>query len=143
MSGSWTGGGGHGSAPAHSLPGHASGAAPTRIATLDPEQRYRRIGLLGEGGMGRVWLAWDERLARNVAVKEPAGPRAAAAAALLRHEALIAARLEHPGIVVVHDVIDADPPLVRDGMCAGRSARRAAHRARPAGAAHGPRARRA
>lgn len=110
MSGSWTGGGGHGSAPAHSLPGPASGAAPTRIATLDPEQRYRRIGLLGEGGMGRVWLAWDERLARNVAVKEPAGPRAAAAAALLRHEALIAARLEHPGIVVVHDVIDADPP---------------------------------
>jgi eukaryotic-like serine/threonine-protein kinase len=60
------------------------------------------ITTLGEGGMGRVVLARQRSLARDVAVKTPreaAKPRELAA---LVHEARTAGGLEHPGIVPVH-----------------------------------------
>jgi eukaryotic-like serine/threonine-protein kinase len=66
--------------------------------------RYRAIRFLGRGGMGAVWLAEDSVLNRNVALKVLAaeGSSIDLAARLLR-EAQILARLEHPGIVPVHD----------------------------------------
>lgn len=60
------------------------------------------ISTLGEGGMGRVVLARQRSLEREVALKtlqEGAGPEASAA--LLR-EARIAGALEHPGVVPIH-----------------------------------------
>lgn len=68
--------------------------------------RYRLDALLGRGGMGEVWRAWDLRLGRPVAVKLLAGFRAGAADAVSRfqHEARIAARLSHPHVVAVYDV---------------------------------------
>jgi serine/threonine protein kinase len=67
--------------------------------------RYELRGELARGGMGVVYLARDRELDRDVALKvvaaEPADPRATAR---LRREARISARLEHPGIVPVHDV---------------------------------------
>lgn len=67
--------------------------------------RYRINGLLGEGGMARVFDAFDEWLERPVAVKilraetrELPGMRAR-----FQQEALIAARLLHPHIVAVLD----------------------------------------
>lgn len=66
--------------------------------------RLRLLEPLGRGGMGAVWLARDEELGRDVAVKVLAQPLAdEAAQARLLHEARILARLEHPGIVPVHD----------------------------------------
>lgn len=73
--------------------------------------RYERVALLGEGGMGRVWLGYDRVLDRQVALKEPLGDPDGPAARLLRREAAVAARLEHPGIVVVHDIVEADGGL--------------------------------
>jgi serine/threonine protein kinase len=56
--------------------------------------------------MGAVYLGRDELLEREVAVKvahAPVGPGSAALAERLRAEARVLARLEHPGIVPVHD----------------------------------------
>jgi serine/threonine protein kinase len=66
--------------------------------------RYRLIERVGSGGMGTVYLAEDSVLGRRVALKIIDLPelRADLSARLLR-EAQILGRLEHPGIVPVHD----------------------------------------
>jgi serine/threonine protein kinase len=66
--------------------------------------RYRLIERVGSGGMGTVYLAEDSVLGRRVALKVIDLPelRADLSARLLR-EAQILSRLEHPGIVPVHD----------------------------------------
>ncbi|HEY2109818.1 MAG TPA: serine/threonine-protein kinase [Candidatus Acidoferrales bacterium] len=66
--------------------------------------RYRLIERVGGGGMGTVYLAEDSVLGRRVALKVLDLPelRADLSARLLR-EAQILGRLEHPGIVPVHD----------------------------------------
>jgi serine/threonine protein kinase len=67
--------------------------------------RYEIAELIGEGGMGSVYLARDRELDREVALKvlrEPA-PSAEERERIVR-EARILASLEHPGIVPVHDV---------------------------------------
>jgi serine/threonine protein kinase len=67
--------------------------------------RYEVIRRLGRGGMGVVYLAFDRALDREVAVKLLAGAvHDSAACDRLRAEAQILGRLEHPGIVPVHDV---------------------------------------
>lgn len=66
--------------------------------------RYRPLEVIGRGGMGVVWRAHDEELQRDVAVKVLAEHvEAEALSTRLRREARILARLEHPGIVAVHD----------------------------------------
>ncbi len=66
--------------------------------------RYRATQFLGRGGMGMVWLAEDTILHRNVALKVLAAESSSAdLAARLMREAEVLARLEHPGIVPVHD----------------------------------------
>ena len=68
--------------------------------------RYRPLGLLGEGGMGRVEHALDADLMRHVAVKR-LRPNLAGDAAMVRQflwEARVSAYLDHPNIAPVHDV---------------------------------------
>ncbi len=66
--------------------------------------RYELRGEVARGGMGVVYLARDRELERDVALKVIAAETAGLEAAeRLRREARIIARLEHPGIVPVHD----------------------------------------
>ena len=73
--------------------------------------RYRLVGSLGTGGMSRVWLAVDELLHRDVAVKEivlKAGLTEDEQTGLhIRtiSEACAAARVRHPNVVQIHDVM--------------------------------------
>ncbi len=71
----------------------------------DAGARYDVREEVGRGGMGVVYLAHDRHLARDVALKVLAfeGDSAPLAERLAR-EARVLARLEHPGIVAVHDV---------------------------------------
>jgi len=66
--------------------------------------RYSALGELGRGGMGTVYLARDEALGRQVAIKVSNAVASQALEGRLRTEAQVLARLEHPGIVPIHDV---------------------------------------
>ena len=66
--------------------------------------RYRLIRLLGAGGMGQVFLARDDRLDRQVAIKVVANEeKSETLSRILEREARLAANLNHPGIAVVYD----------------------------------------
>jgi serine/threonine protein kinase len=66
--------------------------------------RYRLIERIASGGMGSVYLAEDAALDRRVAIKILDVPDSSGElAARLQREARILAKLEHPGIVPVHD----------------------------------------
>ena len=76
--------------------------------------RYRLVSALGNGGMGTVWLAEDDLLSRQVAVKEisPPADMTEHERELLRErtlrEARTAARLGHPNVVTIFDVVEDD-----------------------------------
>ncbi|WP_369144647.1 protein kinase [Streptomyces sp. R44] len=72
--------------------------------------RYELATVIGQGGMGQVWTAYDGRLDRRVAVKllRPAtmtGPATAAEELRRRfvRECRVTAQVDHPGLVTVHD----------------------------------------
>jgi eukaryotic-like serine/threonine-protein kinase len=70
--------------------------------------RYDLTRFIAGGAMGEVWEAYDGRMDRIVAVKvmRPEYSRDPVAVERFRTEARLAARLTHPGIVLVHDVDD-------------------------------------
>jgi WD40 repeat protein len=74
---------------------------PAPLQYRDPE-RYEVIAEHGRGGLGRVMRARDKELGRPVAIKEMLHPGMTSELRFFR-EALITARLEHPGIVPVHE----------------------------------------
>ncbi|MFJ5682451.1 serine/threonine-protein kinase [Streptomyces sp. NPDC093099] len=108
------------------VPGPASPVTPAPAA--DPVARralggrYRLVSRLGHGGMGTVWLAHDEVVDRDVAIKEPrvpdnVGERDRERVYLrMQREARAAARIDHPAVVTMHDVVieDAKPWIVME-----------------------------
>ena len=65
--------------------------------------RYSIVDEIGRGGMGTVYLAIDDELGREVAIKIPNGLANASLERRLQLEARVLAALEHPGIVPIHD----------------------------------------
>jgi tetratricopeptide (TPR) repeat protein len=84
----------------------AAGGDPADDEIPSAIGRYRVLRKLGEGGMGRVFLAEDTSLRRHVALKVPSGalPRDPTMRGRLQHEARAAAMLSHPHVCVVHEV---------------------------------------
>jgi serine/threonine-protein kinase len=89
----------------------AGPAAPPAAANqLGARPRYTRTRLHGKGGIGQVWLARDESLGRDVALKElrPDWGNSPLVTARFLEEAQITGQLEHPGIVPVYELVQ--PP---------------------------------
>ena len=78
-------------------------AAPSEAVALT--DRYQDLGFIAQGGMGEVRRAWDKQLARVVAIKilHPSLSEHPGLAARFTIEGRLTARLQHPGIVPVHD----------------------------------------
>ncbi len=72
------------------------------VMAVDQSDRYFFASEHARGGLGRVVKAEDQRLQRTVAIKELL-KKSDFAESLFVREALITARLQHPGIVPVHD----------------------------------------
>jgi len=106
-------------------------ASPSVRPNLGPDaakRGYELIERLGAGGMGEVWVGLQSSLDRPVAVKrllphrlEDAPHAVNDVIAEFRLEAVISARLEHPNIVPVHDLDQADDgnPLMAMKMVEG------------------------
>ncbi len=78
------------------------GATPIEVVTSF-ERRFDVHAELARGGMGRVAVATDNTLRREVAIKELIETADAGLVRRFEREALITARLQHPGVVGVYD----------------------------------------
>jgi eukaryotic-like serine/threonine-protein kinase len=102
----------------------AGGVGPGRLLA----GRYRLRTKLGHGGMGTVWLAEDELTGEEVAVKEPRVTdtlnehERAVAHSRVEREALATARIDHPSVVTIHEVVkDGGRPWIVMEFVRGRS----------------------
>ena len=86
-------------------------AAEEELATIDfvpaHAERICRRRLHATGGIGRLWLAYDSDLGRDVALKElrPEDATHATLGARFLQEAKITGQLEHPGIIPVYELV--------------------------------------
>jgi serine/threonine-protein kinase len=87
-------------------PGAGTAAASDRSRGTGPPARYRVGGEIGRGGMGVILEGWDTDLGREVAIKVIRADHAGSPEMVGRFltEARITGRLQHPGIVPVHEL---------------------------------------
>jgi eukaryotic-like serine/threonine-protein kinase len=86
-----------------SLLSHPSADAPSQIGA------YRIMSPLGRGGMGEVWLAYDTRLGRKVAIKLlPTSASRPERVRRFEQEARAASALNHPNIVTIYEIGEID-----------------------------------
>lgn len=104
--------------PSDALPSDALPSDPSRFGssrfvptqtidmTPEPRSRYTLSRVHGEGGLGRVWLAHDTHLNRDVALKEilPGKERNAITWRRFMREAQITSQLDHPNIVPIYEL---------------------------------------
>jgi hypothetical protein len=91
----------------HGSPTHASECRVSRSAGSFTQQRYRRLELLGKGGLCEIHRAIDETHGREVALKQLLAAQLdrpdASAQTLLEGEFLTLKQLQHPSIIEVYD----------------------------------------
>jgi WD40 repeat protein/serine/threonine protein kinase len=88
-------------------PDRHSASALTGASESEWRAGYKLTSVHATGGIGRVWLAHDDNLGRDVALKELRPERSDNPALRERflHEARITGQLEHPGIVPVYELV--------------------------------------
>ncbi len=99
---------------ADGTPAAGASDAKTKALVSDTRSIYALLSTIDQGGMGKVYLARDERLNRSVAVKVMLGHEDRDGAAVQRfvEEAQITSQLEHPNIVPLHELgVDGDGHL--------------------------------
>ncbi|MFE0465056.1 serine/threonine-protein kinase, partial [Kitasatospora sp. NPDC058965] len=99
--------------------------------------RFELLARLGSGGMGTVWRARDLLLEREVALKEMRSSvaddpgRAYRVREQVRREARALARITHPNVVTIHEVLDQQPyPWLVMELITGQSLRELLDRGR-------------
>jgi eukaryotic-like serine/threonine-protein kinase len=99
-------------------------ARPEKVPQLRDQARYDFLSEHGRGGLGRITRAYDRELGRDIAIKELISGGHISELRFFR-EALITARLEHPGIVPVHEAgrWGDGTPFYAMKLVAGRSLR--------------------
>lgn len=130
-----------GSAAVFSTPANRSGRSVERAASQNCPLvvgsrlgRYRIVGILGAGGVGEVYVAQDERLGREVALKVIKGSSSITdrARARFEQEARAASSLNHPNIVTIHDIgEDAGQPFIVMELLNGKTLRELAREPLP------------
>jgi hypothetical protein len=87
------------------MSGHSSWAARQQLFRARRLGRYRLQAPIGRGGMGEVWLAWDQALRRNVALKllRPAGAPDPQVLRRFEREAQAASQMRIPHSVQIYD----------------------------------------
>jgi WD40 repeat protein len=115
--------GGEPTGPPATVP-HAAVSQPCPVPRTGP--RYALIRQHGSGGVGRIWVAWDHDLHREVALKEllPEWAERPELRQRFLDEARITGQLDHPGIAPVHDLArraDDGPPYYTMRLIKGRS----------------------
>ena len=101
------------SAYAHTAPDDTAQLVDTTALPLESSSdgtRYEQQQMLGEGGMGKIYLSRDSRIGRDVAMKvlrQRYSNKADTVARFLR-EARVQGQLEHPSIVPVYDLMRAE-----------------------------------
>ncbi len=99
-----------------------SKAAP--VVRHEGKKRYEILGMLGKGGMGAVYRAYDHLLGRHVAYKVlgEALSRSPEARDNLLHEARAAAQLNHPNVITIFDLgVDQDQTFISMELVEGES----------------------
>jgi serine/threonine protein kinase len=96
---------------------------------LVPQSRYTWVSEVGKGGLGKVWLARDNDLSREVALKElKPGSASSEAVRRLIKEAQITGQLQHPNIVPVYEVNRGGRPFYTMKLVKGETLLQAIHR---------------
>lgn len=102
---------------------HYAREAVIPVQEGDAEDAYERIRILGQGGAGQTWLARDRARDRLVVLKEPLERWHESEAMLdaARREARLAAKIRHPNVVCIEEVIEDDgiPILVMEHVGGG------------------------
>lgn len=101
----------------------ASSTVPRAASTLeigDLIHHYRLVSLLGEGGMGRVYRATDEKLLRDVALKVMSGEMKRESQLRFLTEARAVARVAHPNVVTIYEIGDSPLSFLAMELVEGR-----------------------
>jgi serine/threonine-protein kinase len=109
-----------------------SSCAVTVVSSPETRQRYTLTHLHARGGLGEVWVARDDSIGREVALKELRPERAGDPAVWRRfvEEARITGQLEHPNIVPVYELAqrgDDQQPFYTMRFIKGRTLSEAVH----------------